>query len=355
MAIRSRIFPYIILLSLLAFGLVYLLPFLFPPPKALNYSDVIASPGMNAMVPSGKSLDINLIKENLEGYDSIKINLERKPFQTLKGSYQASIPTEGLPLGKKVFAVVLYKNGETQTFELPFVVVSDITPVNLPFTKVRENLPHHDGKVYTQGFEIHNGFIYESGGQYGASSINKLDKSGKVLQTHKLEERYFAEGLTILGGKVYQLTWKEGVCLIYDENLKPIGQKPMLSSNGELWGACNDGKSLIISDGSNRLTFLNPETFAVEKSMEVFEIDKPSLSLNELEYVDGFIYANIYLESKIVKIEAATGKVVATLDLTSLKAENPTGEVLNGITYDQSTKTFYVTGKNWPKMYEIKL
>ena len=158
-----------------------------------------------------------------------------------------------------------------------------------------------------------------------------------------------------MNDKVYQLTWKEGQCIIYDEDLKEIKKIGFRSTTGEGWGICNDGVSLILSDGSHKLTYLNPETFAIEKVMEVYAGSTPVNYLNELEYVNGVIYANIYTTNQIAQIDAKTGKVTGVIELTSLKNENPTGEVLNGIAYQKSSNTFFMTGKYWDKTYEISI
>ena len=203
---------------------------------------------------------------------------------------------------------------------------------------------------------MHNSVLYESGGQTGQSLIRKVDpKNARVLKKVSLPGDYFGEGLTILDDKVYQLTWQNGVCLVYDLDLNLLNKIHFKSSNGEGWGICNDGKRLIISDGTNRLTYVHPESFEIEKVVYVYAGDKEVSLLNELEYVNGYIYANIYTTDQIVKIDAATGKAVAVANLPGLDKANPKGDVFNGIAWDAGNQSFIVTGKNWGKLYHVKI
>jgi glutamine cyclotransferase len=179
--------------------------------------------------------------------------------------------------------------------------------------------------------------------------------TGQVLKTVELDKKYFAEGLTILNDKLYLLTWKELEILIYDLELNLIDKKPLNTTTGEGWGICNDGKSLIISDGSHRLTFVNPENLVVEKVLEVFGGNKPARFLNELEFANGNIYANIYTQTQVVVIEPHSGRILNIPELRILKAENVDADVLNGIAFNPETNTFFVTGKYWKNLYEIKM
>ena len=327
----------------------------FPAKDAiLRYPDIVKSPTLNTNLPYGKSLDITFNEEKLKNYDSIVVRKDQKLIDKLIDKYSLSVNTAEYSLGYQKLDVSIYKKGKVRAIDLPFIIVSDVVPNELLFTKVKTT--GHDAKSYTQGLEIHNNILYESSGQYGASSIRKVNiKTGQLITEKKLDPSFFAEGLTVMNGKVYQLTWKEGQCIIYDEDLKELKKIGFRSTNGEGWGICNDGVSLIISDGSNKLSYINPETFAVEKVMEIYAGNTPVNYLNELEYVNGFIFANIYTTNQIAKIEAKTGKVLGVIELSSLKNENPNGEVLNGIAYQKTSNTFFVTGKYWDKTYEISV
>ena len=215
----------------------------------------------------------------------------------------------------------------------------------------------HDSGAFTQGLIFSDGKLYESTGQEGQSSLRLVDlQTGKVSKKVDVPAPYFAEGITLLNGKIYQLTWLHEVGFIYDaQTLEQIGQ---FKYENEGWGIANDGRSLIISDGSHRLKFLDPDSFRVTKTIAVLDGDKPVGKLNELEFVNGEIYANIWHDQRIVTIDPQTGRVTGWIDLTGLlkpgEVRDPEA-VLNGIAYDQPSGRLFVTGKLWPRLFEIKL
>lgn len=214
---------------------------------------------------------------------------------------------------------------------------------------------NHDPDAFTQGLEIYNDFLFEGTGLYGRSSLKKVElQSGDVIKKIDLDKKYFGEGITILNEKIYQLSWKENTAFVYDLNFKLLKQ---FSYQGEGWGLANDGQHLIMSNGSQYLFFRDPETFEMIKKIEV-KMNKQKLNnINELEYHAGFIYANVWQEDYIVKINPKTGKVVSYLDLSGILETDYKGEidVLNGIAYDQKNNNFLVTGKLWPKIYRIEI
>lgn len=219
------------------------------------------------------------------------------------------------------------------------------------------NIYPHNTEDFTEGFYYENGAIFESSGQYGESKIKKYDlKTGNIKNTYTLPPIYFGEGVTVLGNKVYQLTWKSKTGFIYDkENLKLSGK---FSYKTEGWGLANDGKNLILSNGSNKIYFIDPASFNVIKTIEVKDNYAPVTNINELEYIDGKIYANIFLTDFIAVINPDNGFLEAWIDLTGLLNEGlytKPVDVLNGIAYDKSTKNLLVTGKYWPFIFEITL
>jgi len=342
------------LLAVLVLGFIVFKSGLFTSEKDLKFSDIILAPDKNLILKYGQNFDLTLNEDKLKFSDSIIVVLNKTTRIDVSSSYILTLPTENLLLGPHFVDVTVWKKGSSKSISLPFKIVSDVMPTPSMFSIVRK-IPH-DAKSYTQGLEFHNGVLYESGGQYGESMIRKVNPTtGAVIKSIEVPKEFFAEGLTILNNKVYQLTWQEGIMMIYDEELNLISKPGFKSATGEGWGMCNDGKSLIISDGSNKLTWVNPETLVPEKTLHVYAGQKEVIYLNELEYVEGYIYANIYTTNQIAKIEASSGRVIHVYEFESLKKENTDGEVFNGIAYLPSSGTFIVTGKNWKNMYEVRM
>jgi glutamine cyclotransferase len=219
----------------------------------------------------------------------------------------------------------------------------------------------HDRGAFTQGLLFHDGKLLESTGGYGKSSLREVDlATGAVLRKRLVPNEYFAEGLALLDGKLYQLTWKEGKAFRYDLNADPKTFQPdgELSYTGEGWGLATDGHWLIMSDGSSTIRFLNPATFAVDHTIQVLKGGVPQERLNELEYVKGEIYANIWQTDWVARIDPTSGKVVGMIDFSYLLPaadRTATTDVLNGIAYDPAGDRLFVTGKNWPKLFQVRL
>jgi glutaminyl-peptide cyclotransferase len=213
----------------------------------------------------------------------------------------------------------------------------------------------HDRGAYTQGLLWHEGALYESTGLYGESSLRQVDlETGEVLRRVDLPPDLFAEGLTRLGSQLVQLTWQERRALIWDlATFAPAGQHTFAEDG---WGLCLLGSSFVMTDGSDRLIFRNTKTFAVEREVRVKRNGKPLAQLNELECVGGDLYANVYQTDTIVRVDPKTGNVTATIDASGLLQgdERWGAEVLNGIAYRPETDTFLLTGKRWPKVFEVK-
>lgn len=215
----------------------------------------------------------------------------------------------------------------------------------------------HDTSSYTQGLQIYNGELYEGTGNYGFSKLKKVDlQTGKTLRETTLDKKYFGEGITILNDTVYQLTWKEKKVFVYTLNdFKRIKE---FDVDIEGWGLTNDGKNLIVSTGGSDLMYFEPSTFKLLKTQTVMEGSTPSFNLNELEYIEGYVYANQYAFPYIFKIDPSNGQIIAKTDLTQMwdriKKIDPDADVPNGIAYDPATKKIYITGKWWPELYEIQ-
>jgi len=234
------------------------------------------------------------------------------------------------------------------------------TPANGPAPKYGYqivNIWPHDSNAFTQGLILMDGKLIESTGQEGFSSLRRVDlESGKVLKKVDVPVPYFAEGLAALNGKLYQLTWQHNIGFIYDaQTFNHLGE---FNYQGEGWGLTTDGQSLILSDGTPRIRFIDPSGFRVTKTITVTDGSTPVRELNELEYVNGEIYANVWHDNRIAAIDPQNGHVKAWIDLNGLMPEGELQDpeaVLNGIAYDQASDKLIVTGKLWPRVFEIKV
>jgi len=214
----------------------------------------------------------------------------------------------------------------------------------------------HDSGAYTQGLQINDGRLWESTGQYGSSTVRELNPAtGEVLRKRSLPAEVFGEGLTIHGKEMWVLTWKEKTAYVLDpESFRTIRTH---TYQGEGWGLTSDGKNLIMSDGSATLTFRDPKDFAVVRTVEIKDGGRPLKLLNELEYIKGQIFANIYTTDRIARIDPESGEVTGWLDFSALRSQLPTpnrAEVLNGIAYDDATGNLRITGKYWPLMFQVR-
>ena len=214
----------------------------------------------------------------------------------------------------------------------------------------------HDPDAYTQGLVIAGGRLYEGTGRYGASSIRRVDlATGRVEKIHAIGSEYFGEGIAILDGKLYELTWKSGLAFVYDLDTFNVVQTLQYPTEG--WGLTHDGRNLILSDGSATLRFLDPATFKTVREITVRDGDRPIEKLNELEYIDGEIWSNVWYDDRIARISPADGRVLGWIDLAALYPQSARGgdDVLNGIAYDAAAKRIFVTGKDWPQLFEIEV
>jgi glutaminyl-peptide cyclotransferase len=219
------------------------------------------------------------------------------------------------------------------------------------------NIWPHDPQAFTQGLIFLDGKLIESTGQPGRSSLRSVEvETGKVLKKVDVPAPFFAEGAALLNNKIYQLTWEHQRGFIYDaQTFEKVGE---FNYSGEGWGLTSDGRSLLLSDGSNRIRFLDPDSFRVTKTIAVSDGRTPINELNELEYVNGEIYANVWHDDRIAVIDPENGRVKAWIDLTGLLQPGDVSDpeaVLNGIAFDQANDRLFVTGKLWPRLYEIKI
>jgi glutamine cyclotransferase len=221
------------------------------------------------------------------------------------------------------------------------------------------NVWPHDREAFTEGLMYVGGILLESTGMNGASTLRKVDlPTGRILQEVTLSAEYFGEGTTALGGKIYQLTWQNHTGFVYD--LASLQKEREFPFTGEGWGLTTDGKSLIMSDGTSQIRFLDPATLQVTRTIAVTNGGQPLPMLNELEYIRGEIFANIWQTPYVARIDPATGQVTGLIDFSGLLAPGdfagrPPPDVLNGIAYDAAGDRLFVTGKYWPKLFEVRL
>ena len=268
-------------------------------------------------------------------------------------------------MGYQNIKATTYFDGKTEIDSTRIEIISDIVPKMLTYTIV--NTYPHDNHAYTEGLEFYRDTLYEGTGngagnktgKKGISSMRKVDyKTGKIIKSVEYPEVIFGEGISILNEKIYQLTYKQNECYVYDVNtFKKIKTLPYYKPM-EGWGMTNDGTNLYYNDSSEKIHIVNPENFQQIDYINVYSGANKIPNINELEWVDGKIYSNIYQKNFIIIINPKNGSVEAMLDLSDLeKKRTPLDDVdvLNGIAYNKKSKTFFVTGKNWDKMFEIKI
>ena len=316
--------------------------------KDSNFSITINSE--SSVVSNADTLNVEILNPKNLKIDSIQLSLDNKKITKM-------VDLTELPLGEKLIKVKVYYDSQ---FE---VAIKKLTLVhrNAPklYTYEIVNTYPHDISSYTQGLEFYNGELYESTGQYGESKLRKIDyKSGDVISNIDLKSSYFGEGMSILNDKIYQLTWKEDRGLVYDVNkFEQIGTFKYGQSK-EGWGLCNDGQQFYKSDGTEYIWVLNSSTLAEESYIQAYTNKGKLTNLNELEWINGYIYANRYQKNGVAIINPKNGAIEAVIDFKKLKSEvtNHKGlDFLNGMAYNPKTKTLFVTGKRWDKLFEVRI
>jgi len=314
----------------------------------------------NLLVTSGQSVTIPFEIINAVQSIDLLVNGERlKTWNNPKGMINFKFDTKNRLLGSYSLELVAkLPDGSELRDERYMSILSDIVPAKWGL-KIQNNSPHLESS-FTQGLAFDSGILYEGTGdpnQTGATLIAEVDiESGQIKRNIGLAAPYFGEGITIFGEDLYQLTWKNQKCLVYDK--KTFASKKEFTYTGEGWGLCNDGKNLIMSDGSQRLYFRDPKTFQLIKTIEVYSDQGPINYLNELEYIEGLVYANIWMSNSIAVIDPLSGKTMAIInadELVSLQKQGLNGNVLNGIAYNSTNKKLYLTGKYWSKLFEVQI
>jgi len=321
-----------------------------------EYKFVLNNP---AKIKSNQPLTISISEKGNKPIDSVQFSIDNQKVKSTNNT--ATFNLDGYKLGKhNITAIVFYEN-KTEKVTSPIYILADTAP-DIYTYKIINTYPH-DKKAYTQGLEYYNGFLYEGTGQKGESSIRKVNlTTGEVLQQKDLDAQYFGEGITILNNKIYQLTWKGGVGFVYNLETFEKESEFKYTKSREGWGLTNNGEKIIKSDGTENIWFLNLETLVEESYIEAYTDSRKVENLNELEYVNGMIYANVWQQNSILIINPINGKIEGVANLNSLKEHiqkeqtlQERDDVLNGIAYDKDNNRLFVTGKHWGKLYEIEL
>ncbi|MFC2091092.1 glutaminyl-peptide cyclotransferase [Bacteroidota bacterium] len=305
----------------------------------------------------GDVVNLSLAISDTITVDSIQVFFHGKQIGVYSSIESISVPTTGNKPGKAGIRIYLYyNNGKSDIDSQQIELVSDIIPTNYRY-RIENTYPHDVG-AYTQGLEFFDGWLYEGTGNRNQSTIRKVRlEDGEVVQIRNNASSIFGEGITLFDGKIYQLTYTSQVCFVYDMNTFEEKQK-YYYQNKEGWGLTNNGKELIMSDGSHVIYFIDPNMFTVLRQVEVYDNEGIVDSLNELEYIQGKIFANRYFTDEIVIIDPETGKLEGRIDLKGIlpiKDRKVSTDVLNGIAWDKASNRIFVTGKYWPKMFEIRI
>ena len=306
-----------------------------------------------------QSMDnVNLEINNAQNktIDSIVYYVNDVKINAVKGNGKINVDLKNKKLGYQNLKALVYFEGENVAVTYRIELVSDIAPKLLTY-KIINTYPH-DTTLYTEGFEFYKDTLYESGGSYNKSKFVKYDyKTGKIFKQVNLDGKYFGEGLTIINNKLYLLTWKEKTGFIYNPGTFKLEKTFAYDKNIEGWGMTNDGKNIYQSDGTEKIWTMNPDTQKMTDYINVYTNSSKIKSVNELEWINGKIYGKIYTKDAIAVINPKSGAVEGVIDLSALKKQikNVQADVLNGIAYNPKTKTIFITGKNWDKMFEIKV
>ena len=306
-----------------------------------------------------KKFQLHIDNINQSEVQQMKIYLDDKDFQSdaFKNTVDITLD-KNYKLGQHRLKFVFQNDGkDIATQVASFTLFSDIKPASYTY-KIINTYPH-DIDAFTQGLEFHKDTLYEGTGLNGESSLRKTDyKTGKVLKKIDLDRRYFGEGITVLNDKIYQLTWQNGIGFVYNlSDFSKIKDFPYKKSK-EGWGLCNDGKKIYKSDGTEKIWTLNPDTLEEEDYIAIYTDKHKIKNINELEWVEGKIYTNVWQKNALAVINPKEGNVEAVIDLSDLHnkvTQHPKLDVLNGIAYDKKSGHLFVTGKKWDKMFEIEI
>ncbi|HEY4617243.1 MAG TPA: glutaminyl-peptide cyclotransferase [Flavobacterium sp.] len=303
-----------------------------------------------------EALTLAILNPESKKVDSIIYYVNDKKIASKNNLDKLTFELKDQKLGYQNLKALVYYDGENSEATTRVELVSNVKPKLLKYTIV--NTYPHDTASFTEGLEFYRDTLYESTGQKGSSFFRKYDyKTGKIYKQVDLDSKYFGEGITFLNGKMYQLTWQEKTGFIYNANTLKLEKTFTYDKDIEGWGMTNDGKYIYQTDKTEKIWKMDPETQKMIDYINVYSGDSKIKSINELEWINGKIYTNVWQKDAIAVVDPKNGAVEGILDLSGLRkfVKNETAEVLNGIAYNPKTKTIFVTGKNWDKLFEIKV
>ena len=319
------------------------------PSKPIKHFLIQTNANKN-VISNTDTLKLSILNPINKKIDSVNYVMNNSPVADIFSLQNTS-------LGEKMIKAEVFYDDKKEVALQKVIIVNGSTPKLYTYELL--NTYPHDITSYTQGLEFYNGVLYESTGQYGESKLRALDyKNDVILNNVNLSRSYFGEGLTVLNDKIYQLTWKEGRGLIYNVNTFETLGSFNYGQSKEGWGLCNDGRQLYKTDGSENIWILNAETLEEERFVQAYTNKGRLTNLNELEWVEGKIYANRYQKNGVAIINPINGAIEAVLDFKDLKnkvTNHPGLDVLNGMAYNPDTKTLFVTGKRWDKLFEVRI
>ena len=324
------------------------------------------SPDAGSNYKSGEQIALKIGYSKDVKIDSVVYLLDSTRVGSVKDSAAVNVKTDSIGLGARVITAKVYQAGKSQDLTTNINLLAAKAPEELGY--VVEKVFPHDVSLYTEGLIYADNGFYESGGGYGEpvdgnpvdgpSKVVKTDlATGKIRQQVGLEKKYFGEGIVVVGDKIMQLTWKEKVGFVYDRKTLKLLSKFDNNVGIEGWGMTSDGTKIYMDDSTNRIWFLDNDSYQQKGFIDVYDDKGPVNEINELEYIDGKIYANVYKTDNILVIDPKTGAVLQKIDLSNLypvSQRQPGADVLNGIAYDKDSKRIFITGKKWPKLYQVK-
>ena len=308
------------------------------------------SPLSNQQFVRGENITLSFSSDDVL-IDSVQVTLANETKVYQGNAFQISLPNS--KVGSWWIRTKVFFGSQSEAHSRKIVVLSENRPQEMTYQII--NTYPHDTEDFTQGLLIKDGYLYESTGQNGSSTFKKKElKTGKTLQTVNLDQEYFGEGLAAINDEFYQLTWTSGIGFVYNADMEQVRT---FNISGQGYGLTTLGEQLLYTDESEKIFFIEPQSFSVQDQIEAYDNTGKADSLNELEIINGLIYANVWLRDIVVAIEPTTGEVVQKIDFSGLlsDAEARKAGVINGIAVDPKTNKIYITGKHWPKLFEVTI